>query len=1599
MPEPPAFRFSARPLAQLAAPRPQPAPCKRRVRFQVRLGRREDENTRVDFAVHTDRPILSTGAYLDFKRHVGNLLEQGKHGEARMLWLSAVEVLHAPFVQAPLPLVDSGEIPHLQFAPCIVVQCARCDGSLGGFKFPFIGTWCRRAVLVQEGASAEEAWAAYHGCYEEDRLSEAMVAEAGSGLRAQDIIPIAGRVESGDLPFVSFRGFMGTWRRWSLGARRWTEPWPRESDSLARATAGRLLRGWLDEGRRNLPLGGLWALLLAVAFRGDATPGRYATEAMEHSGGDPGGSGEGLMSRVQEANVRAFRQKHGLLQDSDFGFAFEAFEDAVRAGGHFVAAEWARVRAEQQAHLLPAGAAVVEADPWRVTPVGPSTLRRPAVRLPTSNVGLRLRQNPDNAEAVGRRVNLLTEAFMKLGVLRPRRYDNPDRYADWQQAVRRLPQERVTQSEATTILNAVRTFQELSLFLAAGACRSQAVVVEPPMLLTLEGRIIEMQQARDPAWTAALSSWLVASGCLRYKHLCLSTPVKISREFFHGHCRKGKQSHNRQGFDWCAPARFSNGWHWADKWLEDYQGLAPEQHDKCGICFHPASGQAWPIREVQRDAEIVSLGDWQDKVEERVAMPFHYSGGKYALSMRTKMRAFLVAAKVADCETVTEEEAAQTTALKRRFSLSQLGEIFLTGHLKNGTALCPDFNTGECRQDPCAREHLCAMLQQTGRACGGRRPASECRAKRRMTEAKLRELGLPVPADPVEVGATRPAGAPSEAPAQKRRRILPPPLPIAPAGPMSSRPSAEELREAAAANRVVEVEDAEIGEVPASVDTRRPAEPAELLGNFLEIPECLDLNPADSKWDRLATVKSAQTPSLIYNNVRGGALFLAGIPTAVTAAAFPACSLQVVCFPERLAQRQGVPLSGAHVEYFAIGHADRRQEDWDRVWPLVRRSLYHGDVVIVHCMAGRHRAALAAAMWLAMLKGISLADRKLAGWVHQALASSSAGASEPECTGFMATARSQVHISTARSTSVRLAYPLTTSDKFEAIAWEQRFCRTCLSKHPGDTREEAGGRYLPYGRRLGKNFQLAAEVVGALSKEAFWVRYKLKFPTEVYPSDAAVSRASREMSKRLLCVTAVWKVKTLQWQLGTSSKKRKLGEGLWTEEPDDEQPGHQDWETYLDRLFTLLLAYALGGVKALDNAPPAKEEDVLGADTTKFVYVPLDVVMRYHARARRTSASLPYASRLAWLQQRDTEERADWVSRFRESNLTLGQVIKATYKADAHWVPTGPLGANQGAHPEGLPGLDPKNQRRVDVDNAACSWILKQLQAIGRGALRENPARSLHWSLPQEETMMESGLWYDTTYSACVFMSARCKHQRLRHNIHEIELIHPRECHHQHDTQGRHQFPSKEEAEYSATLAFAIAVSVSWWAVRDGHARLHVPRMPPLEACGRRQHWPRAMRSWAMTPLAITLGLPPLHPEERARLPTVVRVADVLADGKLPPDVAYVGQGHHSHRVPRSQWASPFVQGHTCTTDDWLPLYVDFVLANLQAELPALQGKRLACDCGPEADALAGMVFDATHPDAEASLPRVTGRRHRQARGSVVRAATIMGSPSDALKM
>ena len=170
------------------------------------------------------------------------------------------------------------------------------------------------------------------------------------------------------------------------------------------------------------------------------------------------------------------------------------------------------------------------------------------------------------------------------------------------------------------------------------------------------------------------------------------------------------------------------------------------------------------------------------------------------------------------------------------------------------------------------------------------------------------------------------------------------------------------------------------------------------------------------------------------------------------------------------------------------------------------------------------------------------------------------------------------------------------------------------------------------------------------AKTQFWVRYKLRFPRRSTPRIAL-----SEMSKRMLCVFSVWKVKSLQFQLTSTEKKRKLGECLFTEEPDEEEPSNRDAGAYLDKLFTFLLAYAMAGVHPPQPLAPgfdAKREAVLGADTSKFAAVPLDVMMAYHYRAKRAMEAVAPGKRLSWLQ---AEERAEWTARFREPSERQGR--------------------------------------------------------------------------------------------------------------------------------------------------------------------------------------------------------------------------------------------------------------------------------------------------------------------------------------------------------
>ena len=161
------------------------------------------------------------------------------------------------------------------------------------------------------------------------------------------------------------------------------------------------------------------------------------------------------------------------------------------------------------------------------------------------------------------------------------------------------------------------------------------------------------------------------------------------------------------------------------------------------------------------------------------------------------------------------------------------------------------------------------------------------------------------------------------------------------------------------------------------------------------------------------------------------------------------------------------------------------------------------------------------------------------------------------------------------------------------------------------------------------------------TKQQFWRRYQMRFRPEIRPADTTISRVAREMQKRMLCVYNIWRVKTLQFQLTTSQKKRKLSDGLFIEDGEDEEVVAHDVDNYLDRLFTLLLAYAMAGCAGVTGAPDAAQELNLGADTTKFVNVPLDVIYKYYFRAKRSITAMPMAQRLQWLQTRDMEERSE----------------------------------------------------------------------------------------------------------------------------------------------------------------------------------------------------------------------------------------------------------------------------------------------------------------------------------------------------------------------
>ena len=451
-----------------------------------------------------------------------------------------------------------------------------------------------------------------------------------------------------------------------------------------------------------------------------ADRGRYAVESAGSSRWDPETSSE----VAQAARVREFREQYHLLDDADFAFAFRSAEEALLAGGRGLADAWTKARSEQTEELMPLAASTVEAGSSRDRPA--HALHLPAPPVPVRK-GVTLSQQAFSADSVNRRVEALAKVFEDAGIHRPSVGNLSDAIlAEWKLQLTRLAQVKVTKSEPQTVVNAVRTWSELvsfmrsrdrttiehldlASFLASGskgpkralnslrwlnklghlgwqldaivldppasrraAARSQALVVEPPMLTHLERGIKEAFTRQDPRWTAMLGSWIVGVGVLRYRHVQRAQMVRLSRSTMYCHCPKGKQASKRDGFDFSIPSQFTDGWPWAEHVVALRNQLPEAQRDEGGLCFN-REGRAWDISEVQAagrelfqdlvtdvadlstyswrrlmptvallakytPVEMVALGDWQSKSElpQEAAMPTHYAGSRDLVSMRLK---------------------------------------------------------------------------------------------------------------------------------------------------------------------------------------------------------------------------------------------------------------------------------------------------------------------------------------------------------------------------------------------------------------------------------------------------------------------------------------------------------------------------------------------------------------------------------------------------------------------------------------------------------------------------------------------------------------------------------------------------------------------------------------------------------------------------------------------------------------------------------------------------------------------------------------------------------------------------------------------------
>ena len=197
----------------------------------------------------------------------------------------------------------------------------------------------------------------------------------------------------------------------------------------------------------------------------------------------------------------------------------------------------------------------------------------------------------------------------------------------------------------------------------------------------------------------------------------------------------------------------------------------------------------------------------------------------------------------------------------------------------------------------------------------------------------------------------------------------------------------------------------------------------------------------------------------------------------------------------------------------------------------------------------------------------------------------------------------------------------------------------------------------------------------------------------------------------------------------------------------------------------------------------------------------------------------------------------------------------------------------------------------------------------GAAIVAENPRNAYCWLFKSIINVLGLLGVFILEYMACAFAGARSKKQSLMTNVEELRTM-ASVCRHIHDAHewdrtqmpnGRYEYPTAEEAEFTAEFAFGTAVRLSYWAVRMGRAKLKLARHPimPTET-GRRDIMlklpPSATRSEAMIGMGLRLGLDP--PASIAHNIPRLRSLAAGIDPTSMKHAVYVGNGSAKCKLP-----------------------------------------------------------------------------------------------------